>query len=159
MKIEDFIAGHYQQEYKYKSFSPNKINHEWVWSDAKINSLLSEANLSLGNLNAFSLYVPDINVFINELTRAENGTIVFASSTGQQYSQERKEWENGAFTEALLEGLSGKADILNEGVITVNMLRYFLSKRVKELTGGKQTPTTISPRTLPDFPFILVPRA
>ena len=64
MKIEDFKAGQYQQEYKYKSFIPNKINHEWVWSDAKINSLLSEANLGLGNLNAFSLYVPDIDVFI-----------------------------------------------------------------------------------------------
>lgn len=64
MKIEDFKAGQYLQEYKYKSFIPNRINHEWVWSDAKINSLLSEANLSLGNLNAFSLYVPDIDLFI-----------------------------------------------------------------------------------------------
>lgn len=64
MKIEDFKAGHYQQEYKYKSFIPNRINHEWVWSNAKINSLLSEANLSLGSLNAFSLYVPDVDVFI-----------------------------------------------------------------------------------------------
>lgn len=64
MKIEDFEAGQYQQEYKYKSFIPNKINNEWVWSDAKINSLLSEANLNLGNLNAFSLYVPDVDVFI-----------------------------------------------------------------------------------------------
>lgn len=64
MKIEEFKAGHYQQEYKYKSFIPNTINHEWVWSNAKINSLLSEANLSLGSLNAFSLYVPDVDVFI-----------------------------------------------------------------------------------------------
>jgi Fic family protein len=64
MKIEEFKAGQYQQEYKYKSFIPNKINHEWIWGNAKINSLLSEANLSLGNLNAFSLYVPDVDVFI-----------------------------------------------------------------------------------------------
>ena len=64
MKIEEFKTGHYQQEYKYKSFIPNKINQEWVWTDPKINALLSEANLNLGNLNAFSLYVPDIDVFI-----------------------------------------------------------------------------------------------
>ncbi|MDY0082655.1 MAG: Fic family protein [Ignavibacteriaceae bacterium] len=64
MKIEDFKAGKYQQEYKYKSFIPGKINHEWVWNNAKINSLLSEASLSLGSLNAFSLYVPDVNIFI-----------------------------------------------------------------------------------------------
>lgn len=64
MKIEEFKAGSYRQEYKYKSFIPNKINREWVWNDPKINSLLSEANLGLGNLNAFSLYVPDVDVFI-----------------------------------------------------------------------------------------------
>ena len=64
MKIEDFKAGHHQQEYKYKSFIPNKINQEWVWYDPKINALLSEANLNLGNLNAFSLYIPNVDVFI-----------------------------------------------------------------------------------------------
>lgn len=64
MKIEDFKAGSYQQQYKYKSFIPNKVNQEWVWTDPKINSLLSEANLSLGNLNAFSFYVPDVDNFI-----------------------------------------------------------------------------------------------
>jgi len=64
MKIEDFKAGRYQQEYKYKSFIPNTINQEWIWTDPKINSLLSEANLNLGNLNAFSLYVPNVEVFI-----------------------------------------------------------------------------------------------
>jgi len=64
MKIEDFKAGSYQQQYKYKSFIPNKVNQEWVWTDSKINSLLSEANLSLGNLNAFYFYVPDVDIFI-----------------------------------------------------------------------------------------------
>lgn len=64
MKIEDFKAGTYKQEYKFNSFIPSKINEEWVWIDPKINSLLSEADLNLGNLNAFSLYVPDIDIFI-----------------------------------------------------------------------------------------------
>lgn len=63
-KIENFKAGSFQQQYKYKSFIPGKINLEWVWEDPKINSLLSEANVNLGNLNAFSLYVPDVDVFI-----------------------------------------------------------------------------------------------
>ena len=64
MRIEDYNSGEYRQEYRYKSFIPTKINQEWVWTDSKINSLLSEANLMLGNLNAFSLYVPNIEVFI-----------------------------------------------------------------------------------------------
>lgn len=64
MRIEDFNSGEYRQEYKYKSFIPTTINREWVWIDPKINLLLSEADLMLGNLNAFSLYVPNIDVFI-----------------------------------------------------------------------------------------------
>lgn len=64
MKIEEFKSGRYRQEYKYRSFIPNKINQEWAWNDPKINSLLSEADLNLGNLNAFSLYIPDVDVFI-----------------------------------------------------------------------------------------------
>ncbi|MCH8326277.1 MAG: Fic family protein [Bacteroidetes bacterium] len=64
MKIEEFKAGRFRQEYKYKSFVPNKVNQEWIWNDPKINSLLSEADLNLGNLNAFSLYIPDVDVFI-----------------------------------------------------------------------------------------------
>jgi len=119
MKIEDFIAGHYQQEYKYKSFSPNKINHEWVWSDAKINSLLSEANLSLGNLNAFSLYVPDINVFIRM-------HLVKEATKSSQIEGTRTEME-----EALLKGNEiqpEKRDDWKEVQNYIEAMNYTISK-------------------------------
>jgi len=64
VKIDDFKAGRYQQEYQYKSFMPNKVNQEWIWTDPKLNLLLSESNLNLGSLNAFSIYIPDIDLFI-----------------------------------------------------------------------------------------------
>lgn len=64
MNLLDFEAGQYIQQYQYKSFSPSKINLEWIWQDPKINTLLAEANKKLGELNAFSLYVPDIDFFI-----------------------------------------------------------------------------------------------
>ncbi len=64
MELLDFIAGQYVQQYKYKSFSPSKVNLEWTWKDPKINTLLAEANKKLGELNAFSFYVPDIDFFI-----------------------------------------------------------------------------------------------
>lgn len=94
----------------------------------------------------------DITGVINELTSAENGVVVFASSTGRQYSLEDPQWENGAFTKAVVEGLMGKADLLGRGKITVNMLDAFIAERVKELTKGKQTPVTTKPVTVPDFP-------
>jgi Fic family protein len=64
MELTDFTAGKYIQQYQYKSFSPLKINLEWTWKEPKINTLLAEANKKLGELNAFSLYVLDIDFFI-----------------------------------------------------------------------------------------------
>ncbi len=96
---------------------------------------------------------PDIVGLVNELASAENGAVVFAASTGRQVSLERAEWGNGAFTKAVIEGLNGGADFKRTGKVTVNMLDAYISERVKELTGGKQTPTTTKPKTVPDFPI------
>ena len=93
---------------------------------------------------------------VNELASAENGAIVFSSSTGRQYSQEKPEWGNGAFTKGLVEGIRGKADYRATGRITVNMLDLYVSERVKELTGGQQTPTTVKPPNVPDFPVAVL---
>jgi len=64
MDIKYFKAGKYVQQFQYKSFLPELINKEWLISDPSVNSLLAEANLKLGELNAFSSIVPDVNLFI-----------------------------------------------------------------------------------------------
>lgn len=64
MNLKDFKSGVYRQQYQYKSFLPEKINHSWIWDDPKINVLLEKATQSLGELNAFSFIVPDIDLFI-----------------------------------------------------------------------------------------------
>lgn len=64
MKIEEFNSGSYLQQNEYKSFSPTKINQQWIWEDAKINTLLAEANRKLGALDTFATQVPDIDIFI-----------------------------------------------------------------------------------------------
>ncbi len=97
----------------------------------------------------------DIVGTINELSSAENGAVVFSSSSGNQYSFEDPAWSNGAFTKAVIEGISGKAAMGSSQRITVNMLDLYISERVKELTKGKQTPTTTKPANVPDFPVAL----
>ncbi len=64
MNLKDFKAGVYYKQFQYKSFLPEKINHTWLWDEPKINVLLERATQSLGELNAFSLIVPDIDLFI-----------------------------------------------------------------------------------------------
>ena len=64
MNLRDFKSGTYKQQYQYKSFYPAKINLSWVWDDPKINVLLEDATRMLGELNAFSHIVPDVDLFI-----------------------------------------------------------------------------------------------
>ena len=109
-----------------------------------------------GNVMGARRGVADINAVINDLTAAENGVVVFASSTGRQFSLEKDEWNNGAFTKALVEGLTGKADYTGDGAISINELDTWLADRVKKLTGNQQTPTTTKPNSVPDFPLAAV---
>ncbi|MGE3802246.1 MAG: Fic family protein [Candidatus Kapaibacterium sp.] len=64
MKLSQYKAGTWLKQDHYQAFLPEKINHPWVWEDPRINMLLEEATQALGELNAFSLFVPDIDLFI-----------------------------------------------------------------------------------------------
>lgn len=64
MNIKEYKSGDFTKQYGYKSFSPHPVNKEWGINNPEINTLLEEANLKLGELNAFSTFVPDVDVFI-----------------------------------------------------------------------------------------------
>ncbi len=161
-----FLAGHGVNDpagiYYYLPVNANtdKLKRTGIsFTDIKntVTSLAGKAVLFVdtchsGNVMGTRRGTANITAVVNELASAENGVVVFASSTGRQYSLEDPSWGNGAFTKALVEGVSGRADYQGCGRITVNMLDLYLSERVKELTGGRQTPTTTKPQTIADFP-------
>ncbi|SFC87063.1 caspase family protein [Spirosoma endophyticum] len=93
---------------------------------------------------------------VRDFTSAGVGATVFASSTGNEKSQESDEWKHGAFTKALLDGLDGKADYDHNGVIYTKELDAYITQRVKELTGGTQHPRTYNTADINDFPIYII---
>lgn len=84
MDFEDFVAGEWQKRYRYKSFEPVPVNREWTWRDPGINTLLESANRALAELNAFSLIVPDIDLFIrmHVVKEAQTSSRIEGTETG-----------------------------------------------------------------------------
>lgn len=64
MDLKYYKAGKFTKQYGYPSFIPEPINQEWVISQPDLTILLEEANLRLGELNAFSVILPDVNTFL-----------------------------------------------------------------------------------------------
>lgn len=64
MNLSEYQSGHYEAQYEYQSFLPSLINHPWVIADPALSHLLSQADRALGELNAFSQLVPDVDFFI-----------------------------------------------------------------------------------------------
>ena len=107
MKFEDFHAGVLVKRYQYQSFEPELINHEWGWDDAVVNTLLESANRALGELNAFSLIVPDIDLFVrmHVIKEAQQSSRIEGTQTarhgesgcrnvGRGQAAERCHWKN-----------------------------------------------------------------
>lgn len=166
-----FLAGH--------GMNDNAGNYYFLPHDVNPEQLLrtgvahNDIKLTLNNIAGKALFfidtchsgnalgtaktrgVADVNAIVNDLASAENGVVVFAASTGRQLSQESPNWGNGAFTKALVEGLGGKADFRKTGIITHKGLDFYVAERVKELTKGQQSPVSIAPLGVADFPIAL----
>jgi WD40 repeat protein len=166
-----FMAGHGMDEEGKYYFLPSDVDLNRLRRTAEPENDIKD---SLGRIAGKALFffdtchsgavmggrrgvAPDINGVINELKSAENGVVVFAASTGRESAFEREEWGHGAFSEALLEALTGKSDVFHDGVITVASLEYWLAERVKKLTEGHQHATSAKPETIRDFPIAALP--
>jgi hypothetical protein len=93
----------------------------------------------------------DMNRLANELGDKTLGVLLYASARGRQFSYERAEWGNGAFTRAVLDGLAGAADSGQLGYVETDELAVYVRRRVMALTKGLQEPVRVKPDAAPEM--------
>ena len=149
MKLEEYKAGEYKQGNGYKAFLPSSINYNWGWDDTKLDSLLSEANRQIGELNAYSLLLPNVDLYIkmhvkieaNKSSRIEGTrtTIEEDLSDLQDINPEKRDdWEEVQnYVKATNYGITR----INEGFPVCNRLFRDIHKiLLNGVRGEKKTP-------------------
>lgn len=96
-----------------------------------------------------------------EALRAASGLYILAASKGGESSLEDSKYKihegdagHGAFTYALLKGMSGEANYDGDNYISLNELFQYVAKQVPRLTDGQQHPYFRSEGT--DMPFVVL---
>ena len=149
MKLEEYKAGEYKQGTGYKAFLPSNINYNWGWDDTKLDSLLAEANRQIGELNAYSLLLPNVDLYIkmhvkieaNKSSRIEGTrtTIEEDLSDLQDINPEKRDdWEEVQnYVKATNYGIAR----INEGFPVCNRLFREIHKiLLNGVRGEKKTP-------------------
>ena len=92
----------------------------------------------------------------NKIPFDDKTTIIGSSQEGES-SYENDAWKNGAFTEIVLQGLSGKADFNQNHIITISELYGYLCQKlpplVKKEINQTQTPIFIN-NSFEEIPII-----
>jgi uncharacterized caspase-like protein len=79
------------------------------------------------------------DAFLDRISRGK-GRIILTASGANEVSCENDTLKHGIFTYFLLEGLRGKADADQDGVVTVDEAYAYVSKHVPQATGQEQHP-------------------
>lgn len=148
MKIEHFKSGEFKQQYQYKSFTPSTINHSWTWDDPKINTLLERASRAISELDAFSLIVPDVDLFVqmHVVKEANTSSAIEGTQTQmdeavmdiEQISPERRDdWEE---VQNYVKAMSNAIEELEDIPLSTRLLKSTHEILMTGVRGEHKTP-------------------
>jgi len=148
MKFEEFNSGSWVQQYRYKSFSPTTVNREWCWENPQINTLLERASRALAELDAFTLIVPDVDLFIQmhitkeannssriEGTQTEMDEAVLDSS--QLAPEKRDDWQE---VQNYVQAINVAVDELQRLPLSNRLLKHTHAILMQGVRGEHKTP-------------------
>lgn len=96
MNISSFKSGKLAQRLQYQSFEPSKIHTQWHLDNDAVAMLLSQADQKLGELNAFSQLIPDVDFFIkmHELKEGTKSSRIEGTQTNIDEAVQKEEYIN-----------------------------------------------------------------
>ena len=149
MKLEDYKSGEYVKINDYKAFIPSKINHNWGWDDTKLDKLLAEANRQIGELNAYSLLIPNVDLYIKMHVKIEankSSRIEGTRTTVEEdfldvtdiLPEKRDDWEE---VQNYVKATNLWVDKIREGFpVCTRLLRDIHAILMQGVRGNKKTP-------------------
>ncbi len=148
MQVEQFTSGQWLQQYQYKSFSPTPINCEWQWLDPQLNTLLERASRALAELNALSLMVPDVDLFIRMHIAKEANTSSRIEGTQTQMDEalmrkeqvapeKRDDWQE---VQNYIEAINTAVEDLKQLPLSIRVLKQTHAVLMQGVRGDHKMP-------------------
>ncbi|MCX6304268.1 MAG: Fic family protein [Bacteroidetes bacterium] len=148
MDLKDYKSGSFNNQFGYRSFHPEILNREWVASLPELITLLETANIRLGELNAFSIIVPDVDTFlkmhlVKEATRSSRiegtrTTMDEAVLDARDIDPEKKDdWQE---VQNYIEAMNYSIARLEKLPLSCRLIREAHSILLKSVRGKNKTP-------------------
>ena len=148
MQVEQFTSGQWLQQYQYKSFSPTPINCEWQWLVPQLNTLLERASRALAELNALSLMVPDVDLFIRMHIAKEANTSSRIEGTQTQMDEalmrreqvapeKRDDWQE---VQNYIEAINTAVEDLKQLPLSIRVLKQTHAVLMQGVRGDHKMP-------------------
>ena len=148
MSITNFKSGKLVQRYQYKSFEPNLLNTKWLVDNAELQFLLSQADIKLGELNAFSQLIPDVDFFIKMhiLKEGTKSSKIEGTQTNIDDAVQKKEYieaekkDDWLEVHNYVEAMNSSIKSLDKLPLSNRLLKQTHKSLMRGVRGNRKTP-------------------